>query len=234
MRSPTETGGGEIYTANLSSQTAAVHPSAAVWYSGRVPLTTPSRGQAAHAFPLVPTSILRAVSIAVALTGVFAACPHARAYEDQLTLGAGLGYAYRASDTAQHGPVLSLDASLGLSPSWSTRAWLGYSFHPGSRPQSRAGVGAELFYLFDVLAVVPYIGAGIDGLLRLDHDHDPAARTASTRVDFGVYPVLGVDWLLSRTLIVGAVVRPSILLTDLDHEPLYLTVMLTASIVRDR
>jgi len=171
------------------------------------------------------------LSIASALTGSSLSCPHARAYEDQLTLGAGLGYAYRASDTAQHGPALSLDASLGLGPSWSTRAWLGYSFHPGSRPQSRASVGAELFYLFDVLAVVPYVGAGLDGLVRVDHE--PHASASSTRFDVGVYPVIGVDWLLSRELIAGLVARPSLVLTDLAHEPLYLTVMLTASLVRD-
>lgn len=149
----------------------------------------------------------------------------ARAYEDQLTVGAGAGYAW-ATDPGlpHHGINLQLELSLGLSSTWSARALATAAALPssGARPAaSRFTLGTELVYLVDVLEIVPYAGAGIDGLVSFASGTPEAA--------FGAHPVVGVDWLLSRTFLLGLSVRPVFVLTHFETQPVYLTAMVTAS-----
>ncbi|MEY4576864.1 MAG: hypothetical protein RL701_1567 [Pseudomonadota bacterium] len=153
------------------------------------------------------------------------------AYEDQLTLGAGIGYAF--ADTAagaRHGVALQLDASLGLGPSWTGRAYLGVQLHPAvadSALFTRLGAGAELLYLLDLLEFVPYAGVGLDVFAG------NASEPGTWRADFGLHPVLGIDWLLSREFILGLSARPVFVVTDWGQQPLYLTVLVTASLALD-
>ena len=161
------------------------------------------------------------------LTWLCLAAAPVRAYEDQLSLGVGAGYAYLAhSGGPHHGVAFDLEASLGLSSIWSVRAALGYSVHPGERAQSKLNLGAELVYVIDVLELVPSIGLGLDALGGGSH-----ARRGlrGTRVDFGVHPVLGLDWLARRELVLGLSVRPVFVLTDWERLPLYLSVTLSLS-----
>ena len=151
-----------------------------------------------------------------------------RAYEDQLSLGVGAGYAYLAhSDGPRHGIAIDLEASLGLAAAWSVRAALGYSLHPGSRASSRLGLGGELVYVIDVLELVPSLGLGVDAVAGRSHEQQ------ALRVDFGVHPVLGIDWLVRRELMLGLSARPVFVLTDWAHHPLYLSVTLTLSWLLD-
>jgi hypothetical protein len=155
-------------------------------------------------------------------------CAPASAYEDQVTLGVGLGYAYAAlSGEPHHGAAVALEASVGLGPSWSVRGSLGYSLHPAQHSLSRLSAAAELLYLVDVLELVPYFGAGADALGSW------AEHREGWRSDVGVHPVVGADWLLSRDLLVGLVVRPVFVLTDWKRDPFYLNVMLTGSLALD-
>lgn len=147
----------------------------------------------------------------------------ARAYEDQLSLGVGAGYAYATRpDSPHHGAAFQLDASLGISPTWSVRAVAGYSLHPATRRLSRLTLAAEAIYLVDVLQVVPYAGFGLDALASLVPDATPD-------LDVGVHPVAGVDWLLSRSFLLGVCVRPIFVLSRFETQPVYLTASLTAA-----
>jgi hypothetical protein len=108
----------------------------------------------------------------------------ASAYEDQLSLGLGAGYAYTArSDTSHPGVYANLEASIGFSPEWSLRGLVGFGAHPASPRLSRLTVGIEALYLVDVLEFVPYAGIGLDALASFDLDRDQLA--------LGAHPVLG-------------------------------------------
>ena len=90
----------------------------------------------------------------------------ARAYEDQLTLGAGVGYGYSASsEWPRHAALFDLSASYGLSREPSRSAATPAT--AGTRRSRRctcAILGAELLYLIDVVEVVPYFGIGVSGV----------------------------------------------------------------------
>jgi hypothetical protein len=164
--------------------------------------------------------------------GLLLAASSARAYEDQLSFGIGAGYAYatqagasNASGASGHGAYFQLEASLGVSPTWSVRGVLGYGEHPATPRLSHGLLGVEALYLVDVLELVPYAGVGIDALAGF--------TTADTRFAFGAHPVLGIDWLLGRSFLLGLSARPIFVLSDLDRGPLYLTVSLTAAWLLD-
>ncbi|HMI91941.1 MAG TPA: hypothetical protein VK509_11285, partial [Polyangiales bacterium] len=148
----------------------------------------------------------------------------AQAYEDQFTLGLGLGYAHAFPSGAPHpGALTELSASTGLDPTWTARARLAAAWHPSERALYRGIAGAELLYMIDVLELVPSLGLGLDGMVtRLPPASDDAA--AELRGDLAAHAVLGLDYLLSRELSLGLDVRPHLLITALDDEPLYLTI----------
>ena len=98
---------------------------------------------------------------------------------------------------------------------------LGYSEHPASPRWSQGLVGIEALYLVDVLEFVPYAGLGVDALARFAGD--------DARFALGVHPVLGIDWLVGRSFLIGVSARPIVVLSDFDRAPLHLTVSLTAA-----
>ena len=141
------------------------------------------------------------------------------------SLGVGAGYAYATrSDRSHHGLYANLEASLGFSPEWSLRGLVGLGEHPASPQLSRLTLAVEALYLVDVLELVPYAGIGLDAL---------ASFGTQDQLAIGAHPVVGIDWLLDRSFLIGLSVRPIFLLNALDHEPLYLTVSLTASWLLD-
>jgi len=146
----------------------------------------------------------------------------ARAYEDQLSFGVGAGYAYGTQQGASdHGAYFQLEASLGVSPTWSVRGVLAYAAHPATPRWSQGLLGVEALYLVDVLELVPYAGIGIDALAGF--------TPSDTRFDVGAHPVLGIDWLLGRSFLLGFSARPIFVLSGLERGPLYLVLSLTAT-----
>lgn len=146
----------------------------------------------------------------------------AHAYEDQITLGVGAGYAYGISDTPpNHGALVDLSVSVGLNAEFSLRTRLSYALFPATESVHALLLGGELLYLVDVVEFVPYVGLGLDGFGRL--------RASSTDLDAATHLVLGVDYLVSRELTLGLDVRPHLVLTDLKHQPL--VTALTASAI---
>src|SRR5262245_31219100 len=169
----------------------------------------------------VPRLLLAVVG---GLSLVWASALPARAYEDQASFDAELSYGLAVSDTTPpHGAAVGLGASLGLSNLWSARGQLGWPLHPGA-PQvtSLFFVTAELLYVIDILAVVPYFGLGVDGIGRAASGRDPD-------VELGLHPVLGLDWLVSREIALGLALRPVFFVTALDTDPLYFKAGVTFS-----
>lgn len=165
--------------------------------------------------------VLSALALVVAGLSV---APPARAYEEQLSLGVGLGYAHAVSDgLPEHGAAVGLEASVGLDDIWTVRSGLRYAFHPDDRPLSMFLADAELLYVVDVFEWVPYFGAGLDAL--------GALRAGAFDVDFGLHPVLGLDWLPERNLAFGVTVRPVFLVTALDRDPVYFTFTVSGAVL---
>lgn len=168
----------------------------------------------------------RIVSYALGVLLAAALPSSARAYEDQLGLGVGAGYAYATrEDSSHHGAFVNLEASLGLSSTWSVRGLLGFGHHPQKPRLSEGVLGLEALYLVDVLEFVPYAGIGVDGLLSTPRTH--------AQIAIGAHPVLGIDWLLDRSFLLGLCARPIFMLSQLEHSPLYLSVTLSATWLLD-
>jgi hypothetical protein len=138
----------------------------------------------------------------------------ARAYEDQLTVGAGAGYAHAASSALpRHGVIFDLSASAGLGPAWSVRGRASYALHPGDHPLHAMLLGGDLLYLVDVVELVPYFGAGVGGIARAYRD--------DLQLDAAAQLVLGLDYLISRALTFELEARPYLIVTELDGDPFY-------------
>lgn len=148
------------------------------------------------------------------VVGVLAAEPSvAHAYEQQLGLSLELGYAVLPTGPLpSHGAYAEAGVSVGLGDTWEIRGRVAYAWHP--EPMHRWAGGLEVVYLVDVFEIVPFLGLGVSGLVTLN---DTAVLG-----DFAAGGVVGLDVLLSREVTLGAVVRPSVVLTALDTAPLWL------------
>jgi hypothetical protein len=167
------------------------------------------------------TLALRVLAL-IALPLAPAAWPaQALAYEDQLTVSAGAGYALAILESEPlHGAAFDLAVSVGLDPVWSLRGRAAYAVHPGDAPLHVVLLSPELLYMIDVVEVVPYFGLGLSALGR--------AWGAEFRPAAGVHAVLGLDYLASRAFGLGCDLRPGILVTDLDRHPFQLSFTLNA------
>jgi len=126
----------------------------------------------------------------------------AHAYEDQLTLAVGPGYAH-GDELLGHGGLLDLAVGMGLDDIWTVRLRVTGLLHPedsDGRPTVHAAlVGGELLYLVDVLEWVPYVGVGVDGLVL--------ASSGELDGGGGAHIVAGLDYLPTREWIFGLDVR---------------------------
>ena len=151
----------------------------------------------------------------------------ARAYEDQYTLGLGAGYAQAVSNSLpRHGAQFDVNGSVGLGPVFSLRGRLSYAFHPADQPLNTGLVGAELLYLIDIVELVPYFGVGLDGVGR--------ARSSNLELDAAAHLVVGIDYLISRKMILGLDLRSHLLFTALDRDPFYVSLIVSASWIFER
>jgi hypothetical protein len=151
----------------------------------------------------------------------------AHAYEDQLTLGLGAGYAHTVSSSLpRHGLLLDLSGSVGLSSALALRGRLSYAVHPADRPLHAGLAGAELLYLIDVVEVVPYFGAGLDAVTR--------AHAGNTDFDAAGHLVAGLDYLITRGLALELDLRSHLLFTAWRRDPVYLAATLGAIWMLDR
>jgi hypothetical protein len=172
----------------------------------------------------------RTVWPVVVLACAAAAVP-ARAYEDQLTFDVTAGYGNVPLDGAlpTHGALLGVAGSLGLDDAFSLRAQVSYGFHPSAAEDFHLLIGgAEVIYLLDILEVVPFGGLGLDAL--------GTSRGGRVGVDFGAHIVLGVDYLLSREMLIGLDLRSYYLPLNVSFDaidPIYLSANLRLSWIFD-
>jgi hypothetical protein len=125
----------------------------------------------------------------------------ARAYEEQLTLGAAAGYAalLDSDPLPRDGIHFALSAGSGFGDAWSIEGFTSYSLYFDERPLHIGMAGLETVYALDIVRFVPLIGAGLDGILTV--------RSRDTRGDFALHALLGIDFLVNPRWIVGADVR---------------------------
>jgi hypothetical protein len=189
------------------------------WYSTGVSLDR--KGRPASRLPS-----RRFALFLLALSALAALTPVARAYEDQLTLGADLGYAARFSrDEIGHEASFGLLSSIGLGNAWSARGRLCYAVELAPDPIHLFLLGSDAVYLVDVVEFVPYAGAGVDGIGTLSgSDFD---------IDIGIHAALGLDYLLSRSAVAGLEIRPLVVVSRTEDWPFYLFVDSTFSFIFD-
>ncbi|MBX3249631.1 MAG: hypothetical protein KF901_20815 [Myxococcales bacterium] len=155
----------------------------------------------------------------------------ARAYEDKITLGVGVGYAAVLAnpDLPTHGARLAVEVGIGLNDAWSLTPRFEYVLHPATSALHVGLLGVEVTYALDIVAVVPVFGLGLDAI--------GTVRGGSFGADIAAHVVVGLDWLVSRTWLLGLDVRAYFLplsLAETGVDPVYLTAGLRVAFVFDR
>ncbi len=171
--------------------------------------------------PYVFLNSFRMFVISFLLAAVWPA-PEAFAYENQLTVGANLGFAERIADQGpRHGGMFGISSSIGLDDIWTARGRFSYSLHHAPDFLHAFLLSAEILYLIDIIEFVPYLGGGPDGVATLWNEQ--------VEIDFALHAVVGVDYLFSREIIFGLEVRPLFFLTRTSTQLAYLSINFTAS-----
>jgi len=150
----------------------------------------------------MPTSRLSLVWI-IAMVGCSAVSSRARAYEEQASLDGALGVTglvVAADRIAGAGPSVDLGAAMGLGETWVARGALGYAPLVAAHGVNHASrLRIEAAYLVDIVRWVPYAGAGASVWV--------VAGGSRVLVAPAIHALLGVDFLASRSLTVGADLR---------------------------
>lgn len=172
-------------------------------------------------------------ALALALAAMATTPSSAAAYEDQATLFVDLGYASALGNDAlpTHGVIGGIGGSWGLNDAWTLRGRVGWAGHP--RDLQVGLLSVEVFYMLDILELVPFAGVGASAVGALDRDDTGTYFRGS----FAVHAVVGLDWLINRKFVLGVDVRPHLLPLGFDDDalpPIYLSATLRLSVVFDR
>lgn len=148
----------------------------------------------------------------------------AYAYEDQFGLSVDATYGRFVPDARRpDGLLLGVNGSLGLDDTWTARVRLAYGAHFATdlAPEAlQVGLAsAELLYLFDILEWVPYFGFGLDTVSFYDSE--------GLGVEAGGHVLVGLDWLATRELVIGADIRALTLVSYWEQRPFYLAFSLS-------
>ncbi len=181
----------------------------------------------------IPPGVVRTVQTLVTALALSAALPSvASAYEEQvsLDLGVGWGFAPALDMFPNHGPLAGLGATIGFDDTWGLAFNAAWAVHPPfvdatDAPFHVGQFGVEALYYVDILQIVPFFGVGVDLL--------PISDGTSWTVDFAAHLRISIDYLLSRDLTIGVDVRPYILLTALNVDPIYISTQLRMSFLFD-
>lgn len=173
-----------------------------------------------------------ALCAALAAIALLLAPADAHAYDHQVTLdfGAGWGVAPALADGfPDHGPNAHVGTSIGFDDTWGMAFQAGWAVHPpftdSADPLHIGFVGVEGLYYIDILQVVPFFGVGVDVL--------PTYNGTDWGADVAAHVRLSLDYLVSREVAVGVDIRPYILLTSLELDPVYLSFQARASFLFD-
>jgi hypothetical protein len=164
---------------------------------------------------------MRRAAVLAAILWAFSPSPgQARA----ASAGGSLGYALLAGGgSTRHGLSLGGHVHFALTESLMLGGIASYAVQPDGEGTSHSGlVGGRLLWKLDVVQWVPF--ATLD-LGVLWHRLPAASAGVELDVAFG----LGFDYLFSRELAAGALVRYHLLATDVSRFPAYLTAEVTIS-----
>jgi hypothetical protein len=170
--------------------------------------------------------VLRALPLLVLLV---ASPSTAAAYEQQVSLDLSAGWGVAPVLPApNNGPAWALSSAIGFDDTWGLGIYAGWAVHPpfnGGESVHVGIFGAEALYYIDILEVVPFFGLGIDVITTFDGN--------AWGADFAAHLRASVDYLVSREVAIGVDVRPYILFTNLDLDPVYLTFLARVSVLLD-
>jgi opacity protein-like surface antigen len=173
-------------------------------------------------------------AFAIALATLVPTLAHADFKE--WTVAAWPGYAVTYVDTrAPSGGGGGAEIGFGLSDSFTLKASGFVSWHPvDATKMTAAGTIGEFAamagftYSLDVIRLVPSFDLQLGVLgLRGDagfHDNAKSNAVVQSSTAFGVGVGLGVDYLLTRHIALGIIVRYHAFLTDITRIPVYLYV----------
>ena len=156
-----------------------------------------------------------AVSAAVLALAILAPA-RASAYENQWHAGADAGYVGGWNGVGS-GVGAGIDLGYGVRDWLDVTGSVDVSYHPASRflvPSATAGVR----FVFDVLQVVPYVGAmgGVAG--RIFAGTECTTVCSAARLDLAL--PFGADYQLSRSFTIGAAGRFQVLLLNGSPTPM--------------
>ncbi len=136
----------------------------------------------------------------MALVGT-AAPVTARAYEDTATLGLAVGWSGNPNSNTlpRNGVSLALSSGFGIGDAWVVQGVATYAVFPDADPFQMGIAGLETLYLLDLVRFVPFVGAGLDGVV--------SGRSRGAVGDFALHALVGVDFLINPRWLVGADVR---------------------------
>lgn len=133
-------------------------------------------------------------ALAAALSLALATAP-AQAVERQLQLSLRPGFAWSSGAFGGPGAAVDLGASYGLNDAFSVYANAAWSIAvpavARNSPRNGASLSAGVFYAFDYLRVVPYVGLGVRGDLFVAPDEGWITVSPEAR--------FGATWLLRRS-----------------------------------
>jgi hypothetical protein len=140
----------------------------------------------------------------------------AHAYENQWHAGAEAGY-LGGWNSLGNGAALGLDLGYGVRDWLDVTGSVDVSYHPASKllvPSGTAGVR----FVFDVVQVVPYIGAQVGLAGVIDVGSGCTATCSVAKLDLAL--PFGADYQLSRSLTIGAAGRFQVLLLNGSATPM--------------
>lgn len=148
-----------------------------------------------------------AIGLPFALAAVLGCPSAAEAYEEQVTVGLVVDYAalpLAPEDAGVHGVNGGVIASYGLGEALSLEARLEHGVFPEATAATQLSRGSlGLSYGVDLVSVVPLFGLGAGGAVGV--------RDGVVAGDLSLYASFALDYLASRSWLVGAEVRAEVL-----------------------
>lgn len=181
---------------------------------------------------------VRLPSLLLALAGALALPSSAAAYDRQLTLDLGAGWGIApVLEAPNHGPMAALGTTIGFDDTWGLGFYAAWAVHPvfdaggAGEPVPdpvHVGIfGVEGLYYIDIVQVVPFFGVGVDVLPVYD------GRAREWRAEAAAHLRVSLDYLVSREVMIGLDVRPYLLFTNLELDPVYIHVLARLSYAID-
>ncbi|HEY3237474.1 MAG TPA: outer membrane beta-barrel protein [Polyangiaceae bacterium] len=169
--------------------------------------------------------MLRPITLGLALGAcIVAGSPSANAFERQWHAGGGLGIAALPGSDYTVGPMLGLHGAYGISDVFDIKLELGGSYHvlPASQDVPRQSLtlysaAAGLSYKIDVFEWVPYFALLLGGYAAsaVPLSRDKNEPSPFKQRDLAASSALGLDYYLSRGLVLGGELRYSAFLGEL-------------------